>query len=327
MTTCGTRSRYLAGAWRSNMSGGSTTWSSMLTRIRSSTFICIPLRCASPHRNPTRRRSPPRSSYSPRSTAVSAEEATGRPAFSARFTASATSSSLATARPFVVLEADAEVATALQGERGELGGEEVVAEDGHRPRQRAAVEHLEVRVERRLGRRQAEPEAARGLDRGAAEVEAQHRAGRELAGAPVRQRGAQEPGLEDRHAGHEVVTFAERALVLDVAPGVHVGEAGAEVDRPGIDHADAQTDGLGQGRDVRVPLLDGTDPVDRRVEQRVRSAARAPAPTPRGTAPPPRVPHRTCRCGCARPRRRRRSTRARCRRSRAGGAARPGSPR
>src|SRR5438552_2981385 len=39
VTTFGARSRYLAGTWWSNMSGGSMTWSSMLTRIMSSVRI------------------------------------------------------------------------------------------------------------------------------------------------------------------------------------------------------------------------------------------------------------------------------------------------
>src|ERR1700754_3121320 len=38
-TTIGASALYLAGTWRRNMSGGSTTWSSMLTRIRSSASI------------------------------------------------------------------------------------------------------------------------------------------------------------------------------------------------------------------------------------------------------------------------------------------------
>src|SRR2546423_14372187 len=37
--TLGARSRYLAGRWRSNRSGGSTTWSSTLTMIMSSVFM------------------------------------------------------------------------------------------------------------------------------------------------------------------------------------------------------------------------------------------------------------------------------------------------
>ena len=36
---CGAMSAYLAGRWRSNMSGGSTTWSSTLTMIMSSSCI------------------------------------------------------------------------------------------------------------------------------------------------------------------------------------------------------------------------------------------------------------------------------------------------
>ena len=40
VTTTGASGLYLAGTWLRNMSGGSTTWSSMLTRIRSS--VCIP---------------------------------------------------------------------------------------------------------------------------------------------------------------------------------------------------------------------------------------------------------------------------------------------
>src|SRR3954451_9198753 len=39
VTTIGASALYLAGTWLRNMSGGSTTWSSMLTRIRSSLFM------------------------------------------------------------------------------------------------------------------------------------------------------------------------------------------------------------------------------------------------------------------------------------------------
>src|SRR4051794_18944218 len=48
--TLGARSAYLAGRWLANMSGGSTTWSSTDTRIRSSVRIGSPpwLRCAPP---------------------------------------------------------------------------------------------------------------------------------------------------------------------------------------------------------------------------------------------------------------------------------------
>ena len=44
VTTIGASSLYLAGTWLRNMSGGSTTWSSMLTRIRSSMFMTHPRR-------------------------------------------------------------------------------------------------------------------------------------------------------------------------------------------------------------------------------------------------------------------------------------------
>ena len=40
-TTFGASSAYFAGTWRSNMSGGSTTWSSMLTRIMSSIRMAL----------------------------------------------------------------------------------------------------------------------------------------------------------------------------------------------------------------------------------------------------------------------------------------------
>src|SRR5580704_10509151 len=42
LTLFGAWSRHFSGTWLSNMFGGSTTWSSTLTRIMSSTFMPLP---------------------------------------------------------------------------------------------------------------------------------------------------------------------------------------------------------------------------------------------------------------------------------------------
>src|SRR5215207_4812022 len=227
ITTCGTRSRYFDGEWRSNMSGGSTTWSSMLTRIRSSTCMAVlPRSAACPHRIALPQEGPAR-----RLRRLQPEERGGCRAVGHLPTrrlhgVDRPRDQLLVGRPptAMVLEADAEVTATRQGELGQVGGEEIATDDGDRPRQRAVAEELEVRVERALRGREPEREAAVGLGLATAEVEAQHRAGRQLPCAPVRERRAQEPGLEDRHAGYETVLVAQLPLVLDVGAGVHIGE-------------------------------------------------------------------------------------------------------
>src|SRR3954454_4144838 len=253
ITMCGNRSRYLAGPWRSNMSGGSTTWSSMLTRIRSSTcMVVLPQECGVP--SPYR---PPAGEPSERLRRLQPEELRGRRAVGDRPTGclhrvDRLRHQLLVGRSptAVVLEADAEVTATREGELGQVGGEEIAADDGDRPRQRAVAEELEVRVECALGGCEPEREAAVGLRLATAEVEAQHRAGRQLPRAPVRERSAQEPRFEDRHAGHEAVLVAQLPLVLDVGPGVHVRERRAQVHRSRVDDADAQAARLRERGDV-----------------------------------------------------------------------------
>ena len=79
----------------------------------------------SPTRAPTRCRA---EGYSPRNAAVSAHRRAGGPTSRSTATAWATSSSLVRAPAPVVLEPDAQVAAALERERGEIGGEEVAAD-------------------------------------------------------------------------------------------------------------------------------------------------------------------------------------------------------
>ena len=92
----------------------------------------------------------------------------------------------------VVLEPDAEMTAARERERGEIGGEEVAADHGDRPRERAVAQQLEVRVERALGGCEPEREPAVGLGFATAEVEAEHGARRAACRTPVGERGAEE---------------------------------------------------------------------------------------------------------------------------------------
>src|SRR5262249_47285488 len=150
-----------------------------------------------------------------------------------------------------VLQADPYVAAALERQLGDARADHVAADDRNGPRQLRTVEHFEVGVERRAGRRQAEAyarAAAAQIIRITAEVELDERPGRQAAGAMVGERGAQEAGLEDRDARTQPVRVAQRRHVADVAEAVGVYEVeraarqavvgdAAEVDRAGVEHA------------------------------------------------------------------------------------------
>ena len=97
---------YFAGMWRSNMSAGSITWSSMLTRIMSSTCMAVlPQECVvpSPYRppgaEPSAAATSPQTELTPRKAAAVVQSATSRPDAPTRSTAAATSSSLLARRP------------------------------------------------------------------------------------------------------------------------------------------------------------------------------------------------------------------------------------
>src|SRR4051794_11833122 len=126
------------------MSGGSTTWSSMLTRIRSSTCMAVlPEECvvSSPYRPPG---AEPSAAATPLSDRGLHSEERGRGGAVGDLTPGRADAldgfpdELLVARPPppVVLEADAQVTAAGERELGQIGREQVTADDRDRPRER-----------------------------------------------------------------------------------------------------------------------------------------------------------------------------------------------
>ena len=143
-------------------------------------------------------------------------------------------------RARVILEPDADVPASLERHPGDAALEDVAAEHGNRPRNVAAVEQLEVRVER--GARRLEPEA-REEALVAPEVELHHRSRRQASGPPPGEHAPQEPGLVDRDARTEPEPVAQAELVGDVVERVRVHDPrhrepvrsqAAEVHRPRV---------------------------------------------------------------------------------------------
>src|SRR5215211_2338165 len=144
------------------------------------------------------------------------------------------------ARSCVVLQPDPHVSASFEGKPGDAALDDVTAEHRDRPRHVAAVEQLEVRVERGAGWPEPEPGEEALLP---AEVELHHRARREASRLPPREHASEEPRLEDRNARSEPVLRAQSELVRDVVERVRVDEPGrrepvrpptAEVHRTGV---------------------------------------------------------------------------------------------
>src|SRR5215471_18993492 len=140
----------------------------------------------------------------------------------------------------VVLQPDPDVTAALERDAGDPAVVHVATQDRDGPGHVAVPEQLEVRVERNGS--WAEPEAGQEA-LVAAEVELDHRPGRQAPGAPPGEDTPEEPGLVDRDARPEPVPRAQPELVGGVVErvGVHdprrrqpVRTEAAEVDRPGI---------------------------------------------------------------------------------------------
>ena len=232
-----------------------------------------------------------------RSCAATAGVATGRP--TARASATTCSHQLdvrGLRRSGIVLEADADVAAALERAAREAAPDDVAADDGDRPRQVAAIEHLEVRVERASrvgGRPNVTPRGAAAPEIAlvAAEVELHERAARQPAGAVIDQRRAQEARLEDRDARPEPALLELRDDVADVAVGVGVEEVDAarEAVRARADRGSpspgrarpcaSRPEAASGGTCAKRSATDAAD-ADRAVEDRVGARARRPAATP-----------------------------------------------
>src|SRR5881296_3338228 len=123
----------------------------------------------------------------------------------------------------MVLEADPQVAAALERQAREPRGDHVPAQHCDRPGEIASLEHGEVRLQAGRGGREAEgharsPEVALVP----AEVELDECTARQPSRALERERDAQEARLEDGDARAEPVARAELDLVEDVAVGVDV---------------------------------------------------------------------------------------------------------
>ena len=169
----------------------------------------------------------------------------------------------------VVLEADAEVAALLDGGPGDRGGEEVAADHGREPRQRAVVEgeQLAVGGEAGEGGRQAEGDAGAAGEHAvvAPEVELHERPGREAPGPPVGEHVAQPARLEagevQAHApGGALVDGVAHGVVVErvevaVGLGRAVGAGRPEDGGAGVDEGQAQGAGV-----VRAPTGGRTAP-------------------------------------------------------------------
>ena len=213
---------------------------------RRRSWRCSPRSAACPHRIPAA--PAPQRSLRPASARGrrprSAESASGRPDSRDGSTASATSSSLVDAPAAVVLEADAEMTTACQRERGEIGGEEVVAE---RPSpttgagSRRAARGRRRATPRSAARPNVKPPSASASR--TAEVEAEHRARRAACRrASTTSAARRNPGSKIDMPGHEAVACRTAATGARCrSPRSRTRTTAPRLTDPGIDHADAQT--------------------------------------------------------------------------------------
>ena len=123
----------------------------------------------------------------------------------------------------VELQSHVQIPAAFEGQFGESICAQVPADYRNRPRDIASVEHFEVRVERAFGRRQ--PERRSEVTPFGGEVQLDHRAGRQSAGAPPREGGSKKSWLVDRQTRTQLPVTADVEGAANHVEGVAVHEA------------------------------------------------------------------------------------------------------